>query len=182
MRFPASRLGATVSLAAALAGLATSIPAWADVDDLRHATAIAVVKDAGGGATVRIEFSSSPTYTARLERAGRRLVIDVPNAGVRGAPAALTDTVGVVAGVLAQAFKTGAQSTTRILVTLTTAAPYRVVIEGNTLLVRFAAPGGGVGEPVTGAAAKASTAVEARVTDVRFEHTELEDRVRVQVS
>lgn len=171
-----------MSLAAALAGLATSIPAWADVDDLRHATAIAVVKDAGGGATVRIEFSSSPTYTARLERAGRRLVIDVPNAGVRGAPAALTDTVGVVAGVLAQAFKTGAQSTTRILVTLTTAAPYRVVIEGNTLLVRFAAPGGGVGEPVTGAAAKASTAVEARVTDVRFEHTELEDRVRVQVS
>src|SRR5262245_9893240 len=54
----------------------------------RHTTDIRVADDAGGGAIVTATFSSEPTYNARLEQKGRRLIIDVPGTDIRGAAAA----------------------------------------------------------------------------------------------
>src|SRR5262245_66310188 len=74
---------------------------------LKHATAVEVHAGASPqAAEVVVTFSEPPTYTARLEKKTRRLVVDVSGSDVTSAPAALTDRVGVVGGVMTQAFWT----------------------------------------------------------------------------
>ena len=127
MRFALQRqIGAGRLVGSAVALLfALSIPraAGAETSGLRHAQKMTVTADSEGGAVLRVEFSDVPAFTARLESNGLRLVVDVPNADLQGVPAALTDRVGVVGGVLTQAFKAGGQSTARILVTLLKSLP-----------------------------------------------------------
>jgi type IV pilus assembly protein PilQ len=165
-----------------LAALSVAHPAFADAPGPRHATHVAVDPEANGGAVVRVEFSDTPTFTARLEQGGLRLVVDVPNADLKGVPAALTDRVGVVAGVLMQTFKSGSGSTARILVTLGKTAKYAVSAEGSTLLLRFAPGASGVLDAAPARPAVAASSSEARVMDVRFEHASLEDRVLIELS
>ncbi|HWA72501.1 MAG TPA: type IV pilus secretin PilQ [Polyangiaceae bacterium] len=167
---------------ALLAALSLAHPALADAPGPRHATHVAVDPEADGGALVRVEFSDTPTFTARLEQGGLRLVVDVPNADLKGVPAALTDRVGVVAGVLMQTFKSGSGSTARILVTLGKTAKYAVSAEGSTLLLRFAPGPSGVLDAAPARPASPPTSSEARVMDVRFEHSSLEDRVLIELS
>jgi type IV pilus assembly protein PilQ len=167
---------------ALLAALSLARPAFGEAPAPRHATHVAVDPEADGGAVVRVEFSEAPTFTARLEHGGLRLVVDVPNADLKGVPAALTDRVGVVAGVLMQTFKSGTGSTARILVTLGKTAKYLVSADGNTLVMRFAPGASGVLDAPAPRASAAPSQGEARVVDVRFEHTALEDRVLVELS
>jgi type IV pilus assembly protein PilQ len=156
--------------------------ALAETPAPRHAQKMAVSAEADGGAVLRVDFSDVPSFTARLESHGLRLVVDVPNADLQGVPGALTDRVGVVGGVLTQAFKNNGQSTARILVTLLKTARYAVTVEGSTLLIRLAPGAPGVLDQPKAEPAKSATLSEARVGNVRFEHTELEDRVLVELS
>jgi type IV pilus assembly protein PilQ len=184
MRLAASRLGATISLSTVLGALLVCEPAAASGKPDNRATQVAVTPDTAGGASVRVEFMATPTYTARLESSGLRLIVDVPNAQIGGASPAVTEAVGVVGGVLVQTFKTKGQNTTRVLVTLRARAKYAVAVEGNSLVMRFAP--GGTGVLDTPAAPKTKTAArpaaEPRVMDVQFSHGEGEDRIAIDLS
>ncbi len=171
----------SLSAVALLIGLAVASPVFAAPSDPRHATRVELLPEGANGTVARIEFSAPPTYSARLERAGTRLIIDVENADLRGVPAALTDKVGVVAGVLLQAFKSDKGSTARILFTLSNTAKYALTLEGNTLVVRFAPGAPGVLDQPRRPPAPA-TPSDVRVRDVRFEHSANEDRVLIELS
>ncbi len=154
----------------------------------RFATDVRVtgINDAGA-AEVVVSFTAPPTYTARLTNKGRRLLVDVPNASVRGARGALTKKVGVVGGVMMQTFKSGSGKTTRVLVTLDESAKYSVVVSGKRLVITLAPGKTGVLEKRQRSKLKkrapAKAVSLARVTDVRFEHgAHGMDRVVVELS
>jgi type IV pilus assembly protein PilQ len=120
-----------------------------------------------GGTRIEVVGTAAPTYNVRVAEGGRRLFVDVSDADVAGAPAAITQGVGVVGGILTQAYPTATGFMTRLTVSLQREATYRVVADGTTLNVIIApkatadAPGGAVASP-----SKASTV---SVRDVRFE-------------
>ncbi len=147
----------------------------------RHAVHLVVTEEPQGGAVMRVDFSAAPTFTARLEGAGKRLVIDVSNADLKGIPGALTERVGVVGGVLSQAFKSADTSTVRFLITLTQTAKYGVSVEGTTLVVRLV-PGATGTLDVAPKSEVPRAAAEPRVANVRFEHAAFEDRVLIELS
>src|SRR5262245_1528482 len=177
----------SLSLAIALASLAVAGVAHAE-GAARHTTDIRVADDAGGGAIVTATFSSEPAYNARLEQKGRRLIIDVPGTDIRGAAGAIVKKTGVVGGVMTQVFDVGGNKTTRILITLLEESKYSVKVEGKRLIATFRpGPAGTIDERsapkrLTGDATPAPKGDYARVSDVRFEHTTLEDRVVIELS
>lgn len=186
MRSTSFRLAMVIAAAFELSLLAGPRAAMA-AEGQRFATDIRVNPADSGGAQVVVSFSSQPTYTARLDQKGRRLIVDVPGADIKGAPAAITRRTGVVGGVMAQAFKNGDAKTTRVLVTLLDEAKYSVKVDGNRLLISFI-PGksGVIDEPrvkrIQSEAAPPAADESARVSDVRFEHTKLEDKVLIDLS
>lgn len=165
---------------AAISGPALGAPG------LKHATAVEVRPGAAPQAVeVVVTFSEPPTYTARLEKKTRRLVVDVSGADVTSAPAALTDRVGVVGGVMTQAFWTGAGKVTRILVTLTEDSKYAVEVNGQKLVIRVRPGEPGLDDPPRAepeTAAKPASEPEVRLSDVRFEHRSDRDDVLVALT
>ncbi len=167
-------VGATPSRGATLDHVAEARPT------LDHATHVEVRPLAEArAAEVRVSFTAPPVYTARLDKGNRRLVVDIAGADVMGAPAALTEHVGAVGGVMTQAFHTGTSETTRVLVTLLEDSKYSIVLEGAELVIRVRPGAPGVDDALAkqGTAARATDAP--RITDVRFEHHEDEDDVVV---
>lgn len=153
----------------------------------RYATDIRVNAADSGGAAVVVSFTSRPTYTARLDQGGRRLIVDVPSADIKGAPAAITRRTGIVGGVMAQTFKSGDTKTTRVLVTLMAEAQYSIKAENDRLVISLAPGKAGVmDEPaprrVERPAAEPTADAAARISDVRFEHGALEDKVSIDLS
>ena len=59
-----------------------------------------------GGTEIEIEGTGAPTYNVRVADGGRRLLVDLSDSDVAGAPAAITAPVGVVGGILTQGFDT----------------------------------------------------------------------------
>ena len=152
---------------------------------LKHATAVEVHAGATPqAAEVVVTFSEAPTYTARLEKKSRRLVVDVSGADVTTAPAALTDRVGVVGGVMTQAFWTGAGKVTRILVTLTEDSKYAVDVSGQKLVIRLRPGEPGLDDPPRPEVepAKPPPETEVRLADVKFEHRTDKDDVIVALT
>jgi type IV pilus assembly protein PilQ len=132
-----------------------------------------------------VSFTSVPTYTARLERDKRRLIVDIPDADLRGAPTAITRKTGVVGGVMAQAFQVGKSKTTRILITLLEEASYSVAVDGERLVITLE-PGklavDADARLVRPAAPARQSTDPAHVRDVRFEHGDVEDRIVIELS
>lgn len=177
------------ALSALLAVAAAFVPGTVSADGTRHATHIDV-REQDEQTEVRVDFTGPPTYTARLERGGRRLLIDVPRADLKGAPPALTERVGVVGGVLAQTYNTGRSKTTRLFITLLSDAKYAVKVEGNQLVVTLV-PAAKTGVLASRAPEKKPDAVKAgatqpaaelRVQDVRFDAGQAGDSVIVELS
>jgi type IV pilus assembly protein PilQ len=183
MRRSSSRTLAATSLLALLTALA--VPNRAEAEErANHATTVRMVRDAERDVVrIVVGFSEIPAFTARLERSGLRLVVDVPSTDLKGAPTALTERLGVVGGVMVQAFQSDGKSTTRLLITLLEQAKYSVVIDGTDLVIALAKNQADLATPrrLTAAAASAP-AQAAKVKDVRFEHSELEDRVLIDLS
>lgn len=147
------------------------------------ATRVSVEPDGARGASLKVEFTAPPSYNVRLERGGLRLVIDVPNAELGKGPAAFTDAVGVVGGVMAQSFQSGASKTARVLVTLLESASYSVTVEGTTLVVRLVpGPSGPMPAERLESKPKVASGAAPRVMDVRFEHGSLVDKLWVELS
>ena len=127
--------------------------------------------DAATGVTeIEVVGTTAPVFNVRVEGGGKRLLVDISNADVAGVKDAITAQVGVVGGVLTQAFKTEQGMMTRLSVSLVKQATYRVRAEGTSLKVTLT-------PSVTTAAAtaadvKASAFTEPAATelsDVRFE-------------
>jgi type IV pilus assembly protein PilQ len=163
--------------------LALSEVAMAAPGGGRLATDMKLAADEQGVTRIAVSFSEPPTYSARLERNGSRLIVDVPNAAMKGAPSALTQKVGLVGGVMMQTFRQGKQTTTRILVTLLGKAEYAVGVEDGELVIRVA-------ESKTQLATKslrplgrtAEQSLRPELQNVRFERGSEEERVVLELS
>jgi type IV pilus assembly protein PilQ len=175
----AALLGRTTAVfcgASAASGvLAVTSTAFADgignrVRDVRLQADNAVA----GGSQIEIVGTGPAAYSVRVADGGRRLLVDLSDSEVAGAPAAITTAVGVVGGILTQSYSTPAGQMTRLSVTLQRESTYRVVAEGATLRVLLAPSGPAVPVPagaVQAAAAASPTTLSAVVRDVRFERT-----------
>ncbi len=152
----------------------------------RQASDIQVLPDdQTGGTRIVVKFSSPPTYTARIQREGKRLIIDVPSAELDGAPAAITKRTGVVGGVMAQTFRSGKQKTLRLLVTLLEEAKRGISVEGNDLVIRLIPGKTGIFEspPVVLSRGRSEPdQTVSRVMDVRFDHGSVFDEVTLDLS
>src|SRR5690606_41818483 len=73
---------------------------------------------------VEIELSARPTYSARLDIPTRRIIVDVVDAELAGAPEAITGGKGAVGGGLAQPFGDGERKTPAGLIALLPDRPY----------------------------------------------------------
>lgn len=181
MRWTWSRIRRRFTAVLLVSTVTFPVAVYAETSRKTHATHIRVQEGTEGGAHVAIEFTRTPTYTARLEQGGKRLILDVPNADLRGVPAALTNQVGVIGGVMAQTFKTKQGSTTRFLFTLLETCKYGVNVDGDRLLVDFQPGGSGVIDtPRKNRPASASATRRAiQVTEVKYEHDSLTYQVVV---
>lgn len=138
-------------------------------------------------AEIVVATSGAPRYSARVDDGGKRLVIDLADSEVQGAPGAITSGNRLVAGVMTQGFRAGAQRTTRVLVQLARPSAYRVRSEQGRLVIELAAAAATAPltprmEAATGAAPGAATRGSATITDVRFDHQTGFDRVIVELS
>jgi type IV pilus assembly protein PilQ len=120
-----------------------------------------------GGTRIEVVGTVAPIYNVRVAEGGRRLFVDVSDADVAGAPPAITQAVGVVGGILTQAYPTATGFMTRLTVSLEREATYRVVPDGTTLNV-IITPRASADTP-SGALPGASQASRVTVRDVRFE-------------
>jgi len=125
-----------------------------------------------GSAEIEIVGTGAPSYNVRVADGGRRLLVDLSNTDVAGAPAAITTPIGVVGGVLTQGFDTEVGHMARLTISLVRGASYRLIPQGTTL--RVVLTPSGASEKTTAAAGAPPTppsTLSAMVKDVRFERT-----------
>jgi type IV pilus assembly protein PilQ len=134
---------------------------------------------AAGGADIEITTTGSPVYQLRVAEGGKRILLELSNADVDGATAAITTPTGVVGGVLTQDYKTDSGSMTRVTVSLLKNAAYRVSSEGNKLrlsLTPNATTTAASGPPTMPRPAPPKPADAddgaARISDIRYERTQ----------
>jgi type IV pilus assembly protein PilQ len=139
------------------------------------------------GSLIEVTGTKATAYNVRLAEGGRRLLVDLSDSDVAsGTPTALTTVVGLVGGVLTQAYSTDGGSMARLSISLEREASYRVSQEGPTLRIALAprsasgAPPAVTGEarsplPVqpskaeSGGATTSSGSTPVEVRDIHFE-------------
>jgi type IV pilus assembly protein PilQ len=124
-----------------------------------------------GAAQIEILGTGAPAYSVRVADGGRRLLVDLSDSDVVGAPAAITTGAGVVGGILTQSYPTPTGQMTRLTVNLQREASYRVVPDGTTLRVLLAPSGAAVPAPVNKASLAPAPESTATVKDIRFERS-----------
>ncbi len=122
-----------------------------------------------GGTDIEVIGTTAPTYSARAEDGGKRLLIDLSDADLVGAPAAITNPSGLVGGVLTQGFHTDVGALARVTVSLLKPGSYRIRAEGTKLRVTFAPDDGKTAPGTLAAGAPAAAVVAPELRDVRFE-------------
>ena len=128
--------------------------------------------DPSGPTEIEVVGTTAPVFNVRVEGGGKRLLVDISNADVAGVKDAITAQVGVVGGVLTQAFKTEQGMMTRLSVSLTRQATYRVRAEGTSLKVTLspaATTAAATAADVKAATLTADPASAMELSDVRFE-------------
>ncbi len=183
MSSPTTRFGRALSLAVSLSAFSSLAYAAGPERALTHLELKPA--DGAGAARLRVTFNEPPTFTARMERGATRLIVDVPSSLTKGVPSALLDKVGVVGGVMVQSFQQNGGRTTRLLLTLLEASRYSVAIDGSDLVIAVAPGKEGSIEALPKAAVEklpAGVAEPCKVLDVRFQHTDVNDEVVVDLS
>ncbi|HXR12299.1 MAG TPA: type IV pilus secretin PilQ [Gaiellaceae bacterium] len=162
---------ATFASASLAVGVLSGGPAARADEIANHVRDVQVLADDGvkGGARVEIIGTGAPAYSVRVADGGGRLLVDLPGTDVAGAPAAITNGVGVVGGVLTQTFPTPTGVMTRLTISLQRASSYRVVPDGTTLEVRLAPSGPAI--PASSGAGTSAPSGAVTVRDVRFERS-----------
>jgi type IV pilus assembly protein PilQ len=123
-----------------------------------------------GAAQIEIVGTGAPAYSVRVADGGRRLLVDLSDSDVVGAPAAITTSAGVVGGILTQAYPTAAGQMTRLTITLQRESSYRVVPDGTTLRVLLS-PASAAPAPIDKAPVAPVPESTATVHDIRFERS-----------
>jgi hypothetical protein len=168
--FGAGVLGAVV--AATLLSHGTAYAAGSEAPNhVREVALSGITSTSGAGTEIVVHGTEAPVFAVRVEGGGKKLVVDLSNADVAGAKPAMTDSVGVVGGVLTQAFRTEAGQLTRVTVNLVKTAAYRVFADGNDLKIQLApasatAP---AAPSLFGGRAEVEAARGPELSDVRFE-------------
>ncbi|MDB4940772.1 MAG: Type pilus biosis protein PilQ [Labilithrix sp.] len=175
-----------LSVLGATALVLSATLSWADgapnhVRDVK----IRAVDTATGSTEIEVVGTTAPVFNVRVESGGKRLLVDIANSDAAGVKDALTSQVGVVGGVLTQAFKTEQGMMTRLSVSLVKQATYRVRAEGTSLKVTLTPSS--TTAAATAADVKVASAVEAasvlELSDVRFEKGKNgADRLRITTS
>jgi type IV pilus assembly protein PilQ len=174
-------LGAVLSLSA------LTVVSTAQADTPIAVTGVSASVE-GESTVIHVATSGAPKFSARSMDGGRRLLVDLPDTESSGAPAALTDRVGLVGGVLTQSTKDANGALTRLVISLTGDASYRIRPTANGLsivLSKRAAEGESAADaPGSGRSAPRATSTETigEVRDVRFSHGEKADRIVIDVS
>ncbi|HWO13848.1 MAG TPA: type IV pilus secretin PilQ, partial [Polyangiaceae bacterium] len=133
-----------LALAAATVGAA----AWADGPE-RFATRLSVVDQPQQKTTVvEVTFTRPPMYMARFSDEKRRLIVDVMEADVRGIPDAFSKETGIVKSVLTQAFGSGRDKTTRLLIALGAPGQAAISVEDQRLVIRLSPASGEEPAPI----------------------------------
>jgi type IV pilus assembly protein PilQ len=142
-----------------------------------------------GATEIEVIGTGTPSFTVRVTEGGRKLIVDLANADVIGAPEAITKQEGSVAGILTQAFKGDAGQSARLTISLANQASYRLKADGATLRILLspaeatAAASAGIGDPLPAPAKVAPASLTgASLEDVRFERKGDKDRVVVALS
>ncbi|MGE5784772.1 MAG: type IV pilus secretin PilQ [Myxococcales bacterium] len=174
-----------VTWMATLALLFVAEPALAN--PIRGATGITVHSDPSNARSeVVVAFSAEPEFSARLERQAKRLVIDVRDCELRGAPPSLLEKQGLVAGVLTQEYRDSNGKLLRIWVSLREDARYNVAARGNELVISFVPGKLGIDDqktpPMRVNQSVRSTESEARVEDVSFASSHFVERVELKLA
>ncbi len=154
--------------------------AWADPSNVTDVTLSAGDNDMGA---VVVELDGVPSYSARVDKASKRILIDIRDTHVKGASPAIVEGKGVVGGVSTQTFKTATGATTRVTVSLLAEAQYAISVTGNKLHVRFEK---GPLQALAGldarmAAIRSNEAgrSEASVGDIKYDHKTSRDVVEI---
>ncbi|HVH43673.1 MAG TPA: type IV pilus secretin PilQ [Labilithrix sp.] len=161
-----------LQLAGAHAILLTASLSLADAAPLAAPNHVRDVKvratDAQSGATeIEVVGTTAPVFNVRIENGGKRLVVDLSNADVVGVKEAVTNAVGIVGGVMTQAFKTEAGQMTRLSINLLKPAAYRVRPDGTSLKLTFTPAA--TTAPATGIVKEAEATGGPELVDVRYE-------------
>ena len=155
---------------------------WADGP---HVTSVELVPGDNEMGEVSVVLDGVPTYTARVDEASKRLLIDLNRATVQGAAPAIVEPQGVVGGVMVQTFGKGDDARTRVTISLLKDAQYSVAVDGNRLLVRFEKGPlqvlSGLDAKMARVNAAAKTPEEVSVGDVRFEHKTGRDIIDIEL-
>lgn len=173
---------------ALLAGSAAGAP-------LGSVESVTVEDGTAGLGVVRVALNAPPTYSARLDVATRRLIVDLAGVRIGDFDPAWTEAHGVVGGVLTQTFDGTGTPVTRVTIALTREASYAFVVEENRLLVQFSeGPLGAVStrpeapeaqavvtKAETDAARQAASDPTAGLMDVDFSHTPYRDVVELEL-
>jgi type IV pilus assembly protein PilQ len=175
------------ALACALAALSThASTASADSQKVREVTLVA---PSPGTAEVAVATSGTPRFGARVSDGGMRIVLDIEDAEVDGAAAAITKGNLVVAGVMTQTFQRGTGHATRLLIQLAHPAEYRVrsSAEGLRVDLQLADKTGPMPNVAKALGAPAATVIAGpqgvvRVNDVRFDRQGAVERVIVELT
>ncbi|HOU94799.1 MAG TPA: AMIN domain-containing protein, partial [Polyangiaceae bacterium] len=147
-----------------------------------RAVTTAAVETADEATVVRLGVTAKPTYTARLDRNGTRLVVDLADVVLGGAPAAITRGSGLVAGVLLQEFKQAKRTTTRVLVTLARPAEFAIDATDESLVITLRSGASPRPAPLRARATEApAPASRVRIDDVRFRHEARLDAVVIEL-
>ena len=176
-------------LAAVVAALHVSSVAWASatpnhVRDVR----VHAATDLAGATEIEVSGTEAPSFQVRSEAGGKRLILELANADVAGAPESISDPRGLVSGILTQSFHTESGNMTRLTIHLSKDATFRVRADGTTLHVLFTPSSQGVVPNTDPAPKAAKTVPSAELTEVRFERqpmsaaTKGKDRVVIAIS
>ncbi|MFO0550280.1 MAG: type IV pilus secretin PilQ [Polyangiaceae bacterium] len=163
---------------------AFAVSAHAEPATLLKVTDVTLSAPSEGAARVVVRANARPTYSARITDQGTRILLDISDAVVGDAPAAIVEGNRVVSGVMTQSFKD--PTTTRVLIQLAHQAQYSVRSTDDGLIIDLveaektaAAPAGQVSQAPTPAAVEDTDAVE--VKDVRFSHSGDRDRIVIDL-
>lgn len=147
-------------------------------------SAVKLLELPDGGSEVIVRSDCEPDFTAHVGRDGRRITIDIRDATVSAAEAAITDVRGVVGGVMTQAFQVDGVSTTRVLIQLMKPASYRITTTKEGLRAQLS-PAEKTGPTLAPSAVPAATPTAAaslvQLRDVRFDRGEVQDRVVIEL-
>jgi len=158
-----------VALAIALSGAGALFGGTAYAGGVPNHVRDVKIESASGAQEIVVQGTTAPTYSARVEANGKRIVIDLASTDLVKPIDALTAQVGVVGGVLTQTFPgEGGTTLTRLTVHLREKATYRIRVDGSSLRIALTPSAASSAAPGS-VQAKSGPGDEPAVTDVSFD-------------